>query len=189
MSTPTAIAIGCSAGGVGALKSVLGGLDPKLSPAILVCLHSRADTVNMLCEVLERISALPVIEAVEREPVQPGVVYLAPSGYHLLVESDLHFALSIDPRVNHARPSIDVLFHSAAEVWRDGLIGVVLTGANADGAAGLRRIRQLGGLAIVQSPADAEVATMPQAALDTAGADYCVPLSAIAPLLNRLCLA
>lgn len=189
MSTPTAIAIGCSAGGVDALKSVLGGLDAKLSQVILVCLHSHADTVDMLCEVLGRMSALPVTEAVEREAVQPGVVYLAPSGYHLLVESDLHFALSIDPRVNHARPSIDVLFYSAAEAWRDGLIGVVLTGANADGAAGLRRIRQLGGLAVVQSPADAEAATMPQAALDIAGADYCVPLSEIAHVLNRLCLA
>jgi len=105
------------------------------------------------------------------------------------VESDLHFALSIDPRVNHARPSIDVLFHSAAEAWGDGLLGVVLTGANADGAAGLRRIRQLGGLAVVQSPADAEATAMPQAALDIAGADYCVPLSDIAPLLNRLCMA
>lgn len=189
MNTPAAIAIGCSAGGVDALKRVLGDLDARLSQIVLVCLHSRSDTVNMLCEVLGRISPLPVREAVEREAAQPGVVHLAPSGYHLLVESDLHFSLSIDPRVNHARPSIDVLFHSVAEVWRDRLIGVVLTGANADGAAGLRRIRQLGGLAVVQSPQDAEAAAMPQAALDTAGADYCVPLSAIAPLLNRLCLA
>lgn len=189
MSKPVAIAIGCSAGGVDALKTVLGGLDAGLSQAIVACLHSRSDTVDMLCQVLGRISPLPVVEAVERKAVQTGVVHLAPSGYHLLVESDLHFALSIDPRVNHARPSIDVLFHSAAEVWRDGLIGVVLTGANADGAAGLRRIRQLGGLAVVQSPADAEAAAMPQAALEIAGADYCMPLSGIAPLLNRLCLA
>ena len=189
MSTPAAIAIGCSAGGVDALKAVLGGLDAQLPQAIVVCLHSRSDTVDMLRSVLGRISPLPVTEAVERQPVQSGVVHLAPSGYHLLVESDLHFALSIDPRVNHARPSIDVLFHSAAEAWRGGLLGVVLTGANADGAAGLRRIRQLGGLAVVQSPADAEAAAMPQAALEVAGADYCVPLPDIAPLLNRLCLA
>ncbi|GLQ92601.1 chemotaxis protein CheB [Dyella acidisoli] len=189
MSTPAAIAIGCSAGGVDALKAVLGGLDAKLSQAILVCLHSRSDTVDMLCQVLKRISALPVVEAIERDAVQSGVIHLAPPGYHLLVESDLHFALSIDPRVNHARPSIDVLFYSVAEVWRDALIGVILTGANADGAAGLRRIRQLGGVAVVQSPSDAEATAMPQAALEVAGADYCVPLSDIAPLLNRLCLA
>ena len=189
MNVPAAIVIGCSAGGVDALKTVIGGLDARLPQAILICLHSRSDTVDMLCEVLQRISPLPVMEAIERHAVQSGVVHLAPTGYHLLVESDLHFALSIDPRVNHARPSIDVLFHSVAEVWRDTLVGVILTGANADGAAGLRRIRQLGGLAVVQSPADAEATAMPQAALEVAGADYCVPLSDIAPRLNRLCLA
>lgn len=189
MNAPAAIAIGCSAGGVDALKAILGGLDVRLRQAIMVCCHSRSDTMDMLCEVLQRICALPVIEAVERDAVQPGVVHIAPSGYHLLVESDLHFALSVDPRVNYARPSIDVLFHSVAEVWRNDLIGVILTGANADGAIGLQRIRQLGGIAVVQSPADAEAAAMPQAALDTAGADYCMPLSDIAPLLNRLCLA
>jgi two-component system chemotaxis response regulator CheB len=101
----------------------------------------------------------------------------------------MQFALSADARVNYARPSIDVLFHSAAEAWRQGLVGVILTGANADGAAGLRRIRQLGGTAVVQSPADAEAPAMPQAALDAAGADYCLPLSDIGPLLNQLCLA
>lgn len=188
MNAPAAIVIGCSAGGVDALKTVLGGLHPALAQTILVCLHSRSDTVDMLCDVLARTSALPVIEAIERQRAAPGVVHLAPSGYHLLVESDLHFALSIDARVNYARPSIDVLFQSAAEAWRDTLIGVVLTGANADGAQGLQCIRQLGGIAVVQLPADAEATAMPQAALDTAGADYCLPLSAIAPLLNRLCL-
>lgn len=189
MNVPAAIAIGCSAGGVDALKSVIGGLDPRLQHTTLVCCHSSSDTVDLLCEVLGRASALPVIEAAERHSVRPGVVQLAPTGYHLLVESDQHFALSIDPRVNYARPSIDVLFSSAAEVWQAALIGVVLTGGNADGATGLKRIRQLGGIAIVQSPAGAEVATMPQAALDIAGADYCVDLPDIAPLLNRLCLA
>jgi two-component system chemotaxis response regulator CheB len=188
MSTPAAIVIGCSAGGVDALMTLLGKLDVRLRQPLLVCCH-RSDTMDVLADVLGRASVLPVTDAVEREPVRSGVVYLAPSGYHLLVESNLHFALSADPRVNFSRPSIDVLFYSAAEVWQRDLIGVVLTGANADGAAGLQRIRQLGGIAVVQSPSDAEATTMPQAALDTAGADYCVPLSEIAPLLNRLCLA
>ncbi len=189
MTTPMAIAIGCSAGGVDALKAVIGGLDSRLEQTIIACCHSSSDTIDLLCEVLGRTSALPVIEAAERHPVQRGVVQLAPTGYHLLVESDQHFALSIDPRVNYARPSIDVLFSSAAEVWQSALIGVILTGGNADGAIGLQRIRELGGLAIIQSPAGAEAATMPQAALDIAGADYCVDLPDIAPLLNRLCLA
>jgi two-component system, chemotaxis family, protein-glutamate methylesterase/glutaminase len=188
MNTPTAIAIGCSAGGVDALKTIVSGFDGRLQQAVLVCCHSGSDTVELLCEVLGRVSPLPVMEARERHPVQTGTVYLAPSGYHLLVEDDQHFALSIDPRVHYARPSIDVMFFSAAEVWHEKLIGVVLTGGNADGASGLRRIRRVGGTAIVQSPSSAEMPTMPQAALDTAGADHCVDLSDIAPLINRLCL-
>lgn len=189
MTAPSAIVIGCSAGGVDALQVIISRLSADVRQPILVCCHSRSDTVNMLCEVLGRSSPLPVTEAVERQSVHPGVIYLAPTGYHLLVESDLHFALSTDPRVNYVRPSIDVLFQSAADVWLDGLIGVILTGANADGAAGLSRIRQLGGTAIVQAPAHAAAPAMPQAALDIAGADYCVALSDIAPLLNRLCLS
>lgn len=188
MSAPVAIAIGCSAGGVDALMTLLGKLDPRLQQPVMVCCH-RSDTMDILSDVLGRASALPVGDAVERQALQPGVVHLAPAGYHLLVESDLHFALSADARVNYSRPSIDVLFCSAAEVFGGGLVGVILTGANADGAAGLQRIRQLGGIAIVQLPSDAEASTMPQAALDLAGADYCLPLSDIAPLLNRLCLA
>ncbi|RUL64243.1 chemotaxis protein CheB [Dyella dinghuensis] len=189
MNVPAAIAIGCSAGGVDALKAVIGGLQATLRQTVVVCCHSSSDTVGLLCEVLGRTSKLPVIEAAERHQAQPGVVQLAPTGYHLLVENDHHFSLSIDSRVNHSRPSIDVLFMSAADVWRSALIGVVLTGGNNDGAAGLRRIRQLGGLAIVQSPHGAVAATMPQAALDLAGADHCVPLDDIAPLINRLCMA
>jgi len=188
MTAPQAIAIGCSAGGLDALKVLLGGLDPRLTQTALVCCHSGSDTVELLCEVLQRSSTLPVIEAAERRPVQASTVHLAPGGYHLLVEKDRHFALSVDPRVQYARPSIDVMFCSAAEVWHEKLIGVVLTGGNADGASGLQRIRELGGIAIVQSPSNAEMPTMPQAALDTAGADHCVDLSDIAPLINRLCL-
>jgi two-component system, chemotaxis family, protein-glutamate methylesterase/glutaminase len=188
MKAPAAIAIGCSAGGVDALKAVIGGLHATLRQTIIVCCHSSSDTIDLLCEVLARSSQLPVVEAMERHQAQPGVVQLAPTGYHLLVEDDQHFSLSIDSRVNHSRPSIDVLFMSAADVWRSALIGVILTGGNTDGAAGLRRIRQCGGTAIVQSPQGAVAPTMPQAALDIAGADYCVPLEDIAPLINRLCM-
>ncbi|TAL85037.1 MAG: chemotaxis protein CheB [Rhodanobacter sp.] len=187
MKRPEAIVVGCSAGGLDALKILLAGLDPQLSQPVLVCCHSGADTVELLCELLARASTLPVVEAVERTPPRGGVVHVAPSGYHLLVEADGCFALSTDPRVSHARPSIDVLFGAAADVWRQALIGVVLTGANADGAQGLLQLRRNGGCAIVQSPADAVAKTMPQAALDIAGADHCVPLDAVAPLLNRLC--
>jgi two-component system chemotaxis response regulator CheB len=116
------------------------------------------------------------------------MVHVAPAGYHLLVENDRHFALSVDEHVRYSRPSIDVMFGSATDVYGESLIGVVLTGANSDGAEGLARIRRRGGTAVVQAPESAEAAAMPRAALESAGADHCLPLEAIAPLLNRLCL-
>lgn len=189
MTAPRAIVIGCSAGGLTALEILLGGLDPRIPPTVLVCCHTGSSDVELLCELLARHTQLPVFEAVEREAARGGAVYVAPSGYHLLVEHDERFSLSVDPKVNFSRPSIDVLFASAADAYRASLIGIVMTGANQDGARGLAEIRRYGGLSIVQDPADAEVRTMPQAALDIAGADHCIPLAAIAPLLNRLCLS
>ena len=189
MAAPEAIAIGCSAGGLTALEQLLAQLDPRLPQAVLVCCHTGSATVELMCELLARHTRLRVTEARERELPQAGTVHVAPSGYHLLLEHDRRFALSVDPRVSYARPSIDVLFDSAAEAYRDGLVGVVLTGANSDGAEGLAAIRAAGGIAIVQEPGDAEVPTMPQAALERAGADHCLPLLDIPPLLNRLCLA
>lgn len=188
MATPQAIVIGCSAGGLTALESLFAALAPALSQPIVVCCHTGSSTVDLLCELLGDHASLPVVEAREREPLKGGVIHIAPSGYHLLVEANRRFSLSVDERVSFARPSIDVLFDSAAEAYREGLIGIVLTGANRDGAEGLSRIRRLGGLAIVQDPPEAEVPAMPQAALDLAGSDHCLPLAAIAPLLNRLCL-
>ncbi|ULU25161.1 chemotaxis protein CheB [Dyella terrae] len=188
MATPQAIVIGCSAGGLTALEELFAGIDAALSQPIAVCCHTGSSTVDLLCELLARHATLPVEEARERTPMRGGVIYVAPSGYHLLVETSRRFALSVDQRVSFARPSIDVLFESAAGAWRDGLIGVLLTGANSDGADGLLRIRERGGLAIVQDPADAECPAMPSAALERAGADHCLPLADIAPLINRLCL-
>jgi two-component system chemotaxis response regulator CheB len=185
---PLAIVIGCSAGGLSALEILLAGLDPRMAQTLIVCCHTASSDVALLCELLRGHSRLPVVEATERAPLRSGTVQVAPSGYHLLVEADRHFALSVDARVSFARPAIDVLFETAADAYRQHLIAVVLTGANHDGAEGLHKIRSRGGVAIVQSPADAEVATMPQAALDRAGADHCVALDAIAPLLNHLCL-
>lgn len=187
MTMPQAVVLGCSAGGLTALETVLAQLDPALSQALIVCCHTGSSDVDMFCELLALHSTLPVVEAAERQPVQAGVVHVAPSGYHLLVETSHRFSLSVDPRVCYSRPAIDVLFASAAAAYRDRLIGVLMTGANHDGASGLAEIRRLGGIAIVQDPQDAEVPSMPQAALDLAGADHCVPLQAIGPLLNHLC--
>ncbi|QNK02699.1 chemotaxis protein CheB [Dyella telluris] len=188
MAAPQAIVIGCSAGGLTALEQLLAGLDPALPQAIAVCCHTGSANVDLMCELLAKYATLPVEEARERAPMRGGVIHVAPSGYHLLVETSRRFALSVDQRVSFARPSIDVLFESAAEAWREALVGVVLTGANSDGARGLLKVRQGGGVAIVQDPADAESPTMPTVALELAGADHCLPLADIAPLLNRLCL-
>ena len=170
------------------METLFAGLDAALPQAIVVCCHTGSSTVDLMCELLARHATLPVVEAGERAPLQGGVIHVAPSGYHLLVETSHRFALSVDERVSFARPSIDVLFASAAEAYRSALIGVLLTGANRDGAEGMDHIRRCGGVAVVQDPADAEVPTMPEAALELTGADYCLPLAAIPPLLNRLCL-
>lgn len=184
---PSAVVVGCSAGGVHALGTLLSALAPNLlCPLIVVC-HTGSEDVEMLRDVLALKSAIPVQEAAERHAPRPGIAYLAPAGYHLMLESDGHFALTVDARVCYSRPSIDVLFESAASVHRERLIGVVLTGANDDGAKGLKAIRDAGGLAIVQSPADAVATAMPEAAIRIAGADHILPLAGIAPLLNCLC--
>jgi two-component system chemotaxis response regulator CheB len=183
-----AVVIGCSAGGMNALRVVLAGLSGAFAIPLIVVCHTGSEDVGMFCDLIGAASALPVIEARERERPLPGVVHVAPSGYHLLIERDGRFALSVDERVAFSRPAIDVLFDTAAVAFGDSLVAVVMTGANSDGAAGLKRIRARGGIAIVQDPADAYAAAMPSAAIQTAGTDYCVPLDDIAPLLNRLCL-
>lgn len=176
-----------STGGVAALRAVLGALDPLLRVPVLIVQHTAATGSGGLCEVLAAVSALPVVEAEPRQPVIAGCVYLAPPGYHVLVEKGPRLALSVDEKVCHVRPSADVLFGSAADVWRGRLIGVVLTGANHDGAAGMQAIRSRGGLCIVQRPEEAEMPQMPEAVLRLSGADHVLELSQIAGLLNELC--
>ena len=180
------VVVGCSAGGLRALHTLLGGLHARFPRPIVAVCHTGSDDVSLLCELLARSSPLPVEEATERTSPLPGRVYIAPSGYHLLLGRDGRFALSIDARVGFARPSIDVLFDSAAAACAGRVAAVMLTGANSDGAEGYARVRERGGMGIVQDPADAEVDVMPAAALALAGADHCLPLVEIAPLLNRL---
>ncbi|UPG89125.1 chemotaxis protein CheB [Luteibacter aegosomaticola] len=188
MSARTAIALGCSAGGLAALQRLLPALDHRLSVPIVLCCHTGSADVSLLVELLARVSSLPVVEAAERAPADPGVIHVAPSGYHLLVEPNAHFSLSVDARVTYARPSIDVLFETAADAWQDGLVAVLMTGANSDGAHGLKAVRQAGGYAIVQDPDSAESDVMPRAGLEIAGADARLPLDQIAQRLNELCI-
>lgn len=181
---PRAIVIGASAGGPPALGRLLAALDPLPDVGIAVVNHVGADGPDMLPAILARLSGRRVVLAQERCPLAGGLVHIAPSGYHLEVGRDRRFSLSVDPRVCYSRPSIDVLFASAAEAYGDALAGVVLTGASSDGAEGLKRIRELGGRAFVQEPSEAEVDTMPLAALQRAGADLCAPLVSLAEALT-----
>lgn len=178
--------VGCSAGGLRALQVVIPDLVGDLAAPVIVVCHT-AGEVSTLCELIGRKASLLVREARERLRAEPGVVYVAPSDYHLLLEADMRFALSVDPRVSYSRPSIDVLFESAANACAPRVLGVVLTGGNHDGATGLKHIRDAGGIAIIQRPESSEVASMPAAALALAGADHCVDIAEIGPLINQLC--
>jgi len=184
--TYQAVTIGCSAGGIQALETILSALPESFdSPIVIVC-HTAADAQGLLAEVLANNCLLPLKEAEEKEEIQAGHIYVAPAGYHLLVEDNHTFSLSVDPKVSFSRPSLDVLFESMAEVYGASLIGIVLTGANGDGSHGLKAIREQGGVAIVQDPRSAFAPTMPQAAINTAGADYVEPLPGIVSRLFQL---
>ncbi|MGZ5008847.1 MAG: chemotaxis protein CheB [Methylobacter sp.] len=175
-----AVVIGCSAGGLDALRILLDALPAEFAAAVIVVAHTTPDGVSMLPALLAKTCLLPVNEAREREPVLPGHVYTAPPNYHLLIEPKRVFALSVDERVCFARPSIDVLFHSAADVYGERLTGIILTGANNDGAQGLKAIKAAGGLTLVQDPDSAYADTMPKAAIATGSVDKVKRLDALA---------
>lgn len=181
-----AIVMGVSAGGLPALKTILSGLPSSFPLPIAIVQHRDERADSFLAEYLDRNSKLNVREAEDKEPLHAGKVYIAPAGYHLLIEPDKSFSLSADPRVNYSCPSIDVLFESAVDVYQEMLIGVILTGANSDGAHGLKSIKARGGLAIVQSPDMAEADAMPRAAIAATQVDYVVDLEQIAPLLVQI---
>ncbi|MBF0102552.1 MAG: chemotaxis protein CheB [Desulfobacterales bacterium] len=181
-----AIVIGVSAGGFNALHQVLPALPKEFPLSVAIVQHRMNTDDNFLIESLNNKCQLWVKEAEDKEPIQSGVVYIAPAGYHLLIESNRIFSLSVDELVNYSRPSIDVLFESAADAYGYELIGIVMTGANYDGKEGIRKIKEKGGLTIVQDPRNAEVATMPLAAISTQAIDYTLPLHDIAPFLIRL---
>lgn len=176
MKTPEAIVVGASAGGITALTRLLAALPSGFRPALLVVLHLPADRPSLLSQIFSSRCALPVQEATDKEAIAPGTVYFAPPDYHLQVEPDRTLSLSLDEPIHFSRPSIDVLFESAAAAYGSDLLGIVLTGGSVDGAAGLKVLRECGGTAWVQDPADAEVALMPESALARAGADATLSL-------------
>ena len=179
------LVIGCSAGGLQASREILSALPKQFSLSVIIAQHLAANAESMLVELLADRCALPVEEIQDKESIRPGRVYVIPPDYHAFVERDLSVSLSQDERINYARPSIDVLFESAAEALGDKVIALVLTGANQDGAQGAKSIRERGGYVIVQSPETAEARTMPEAAIRLAYPQQVVPLHEITIALLR----
>lgn len=185
-ATYQAVVIGVSAGGIAALDTILPVLPETFPLAVVIVQHVAGGGGNYLVHHFRNRCRLPVEEVADKEPVQPGTIYFAPANYHLLIECRKTLALSVEAKVNHSRPSIDVLFETAAEAYCEHLVGIILTGANSDGAAGLAKVAKMGGLALVQSPATAEVDIMPKAAIAAARVDHILPLREIGPFLRDL---
>jgi two-component system, chemotaxis family, protein-glutamate methylesterase/glutaminase len=181
-----AVVIGASAGGVEALSVLIPALPFDALAAVFVVLHLPRDRPSLLADIFGRKSALKVREAEDKEPVQPGTLYFAPNNYHLLIDDGPQLALSVDDLVHHSRPSIDVLFESAADVYGKRLLGIILTGANEDGARGLASVHDAGGMTIVQDPSTALSPQMVNAALKLQTPDFVLPLSGIAAMLATL---
>lgn len=181
-----AIVIGASAGAVEALSRLLPALPADYPIPLLVVVHVPPDRDNALVALLRQRSRLAVLEAEDKGPIAPGAAYFAPADYHLLVETDRTLALSADDLVLYSRPSIDVLFESAAQAYGPGLVGLILTGANEDGAQGLAAIAAAGGLALVQDPDQAGARAMPEAALAACPAARRLSMAAITSYLLGL---
>lgn len=180
------VVIGCSMGGMHALQVIFESIPQDFPLPIAVVQHRYKTSNEGLPAFLRRHSNLKVVDADDKLWVQPGTVYLAPANYHLMVERG-ELSLSVDEAVAYSRPSIDVLFESAADAYGSGVIGVILTGANSDGARGAARIKKRGGFVLAQDPATAESPAMPQAAIDAARVDRILPLDRIGPFLVELC--
>jgi two-component system chemotaxis response regulator CheB len=181
-----AVVIGASAGAVQALTYILPALPEDYRLPLLVVVHVPSDRHNMLVPHFQAKCRVQVREAEDKEPICRGVIYFAPPDYHLLVEIDRTIALSVDAPVRFSRPSIDVLFDSAADVYGPALAGVILTGANQDGAAGLKSVGDAGGLALIENPISAYAPPMPQAALEACPIAKTMSLEAIASRLVSL---
>lgn len=180
------IVIGTSLGGLSALQTLLSNLPANFVVPIAIVQHRHKNSNGSLQGLLQAKSMLPIQEVEDKDEITPGKVYLAPSDYHLLVERG-YFSLSTDEPVSYARPSIDVLFESVADIYAEQVIGVILTGANQDGTEGLKKVKARGGMTIVQEPATAESEIMPAAAISSVKVDRILPLVEIAQLLVKLC--
>lgn len=179
------VLIGASAGGMEALNTVLAPLPKKFPLPILVVQHTAAYADNYLPVYLNNNCHVTVKEAEEREKIKPGVVYIAPANYHLMLENDRTLSLSVDAKVSYARPSINVLFETASFSLGKSIIAIILTGANSDGAYGIKQVKENGGITIAQNPETAHSRPMPTAAIDTNAIDFIFSLEEISEFLRK----
>lgn len=180
------VAIGASWGGVDVLMQLVKSLPASWSLPLIIVQHQHPNSGRALERILGKLTPLPVVDVEDKDEIRPGHIYLAPTNYHLLVEDDRSFSLSMDAPVNFSRPSIDVTFCSLARVFHGRCIGIVLTGANSDGAAGIKTIKAAGGHTLAQAPATAEAPVMPEAAIATGAVDKVLPPSEIVPHLLHM---
>jgi len=185
---PKIVVVGTSWGGFAALSRIVEDLPPDFHLPIVVVQHRGRDSDETMASILQSRCRRPVREAEDKDPIQPGTIYIAPPDYHLLVD-DGFLALSTDEPVAFSRPSIDVLFESAADVYGAATVGVLLTGANQDGTRGLLRIKAVGGYAVVQDPETAEVRVMPENAINEVAVDVVAPLDHIGGVLREIACA
>jgi two-component system, chemotaxis family, protein-glutamate methylesterase/glutaminase len=185
-SEPSVVAMGASTGGLQAFQTILSGLPEGFTATVLLVQHRIAEPDSRLVSLLQKHCLLPVMEPDDKEPIRAGHVYLAPAAYHMLVDGD-SVALSTDPPVWFARPSIDVLFEAVADAYGPRAIAVALTGANSDGARGAVAIQNAGGRVLVEDPSSAVSPELPRAALGHLKPDAVLPLAEIAPALLRWC--
>jgi two-component system chemotaxis response regulator CheB len=181
-----AIVIGASAGGIDAFLTIFSALPATYPLSIITIVHMLDERDSRLVEVFQDRLALKVEEAIEKKHIKPGTLYVATPGYHLLIENDRSFSLSCEPPLHFSRPSIDILMESAADTYTDNLAGFLLTGANQDGAEGLKKIKSNGGMTVVQDPEEAQVRLMPEAAIKLQTPDFILSLSQIHMMLLAL---
>lgn len=182
------VVVGSSSGGISALETLLKGIDKNLHAAIVIVQHMSPDSGHTIKNLLKKYSTLDVKEPIDKEELLPGNVYIAPADYHLMVERQGFFTVNLGPKENFCRPSIDILFETAAEAFPEKILGVVLTGANCDGTKGCQHIKKFNGLVVAQNPDEAQMEVMPKCVIDAGVADYILTLDDICDMINKLCV-
>jgi two-component system chemotaxis response regulator CheB len=180
------VVIGGSAGSLEVVLKMVGAFEEHTDTSFIIVLHRKNDATSVLEEILSARTAIPVKEVEDKDPILPGTIYLAPPDYHLLIENEKVFSLDTSEKVHYSRPSIDITFESVAQVYGPRAIGVLLSGANTDGAAGLAKIKQAGGHTIVQDPTSAEVSYMPQQAIKLKAYKQVLHADEIAGVINEI---